>query len=494
MRRSFPVLIGAGIATACVCSTLGLAVILAPETLPEPATGVAPGSRHTPVAQPPAEPERRAVDASEPVADRASGHLDFDASVDHLVALGVAMWSALEASDASAPEPSEAVRAQNAAAESCLERVHAAHPHAAELALDRLTRLDGTGGSVECRVRRHVLERILRDALALRHTVLQRDGPRAPLDALVSAMLACVPQSAGLANGLGALLADQPYLGPAHERVVLELADLVTEAPFLAPVVARLLRTLWHNLEASGAQSSARLLGLAMLFVEDGNPSRRLAALQQLVRDPRYRDFAVAHVVRAGDRDAARELAQTASAELPPADALVVLQALDEAGGDDLLGSWLLLGTRDGDLLARHYEQVLADGVRPKLRASLVTGACARGDAAALAVAGVAFRHDPDPEVRLRALYALAGHPDATIAENALHAALDDPRGTTDAGWVASVALALRNLAATGATNELARIGRRLELHPLLGDAERAELRRLLGEHLPAGRGSGGPR
>lgn len=483
MPKIAPVLICVGITAACFWC--GLAAILDAGRPPAAAPRRAPSSRGSELA--PARFQsatRSAVEPSEVPATRPLAHepLDFDAVVDELVGIGVAMWAALDSGDR------DGVLERNDAAEALLQRLHVGCPAAGELALDRLTRLGADLPSLEVRVRRHVLERILRDALTARHAVSE-PGQRGPLDELVAAMLATLPQGEELARGLGGrLLVDTPFLGPAHERAVLELADFVPDMPFLEPIVAGLLRTLWQNLEATGARSTARLASLAMLFADDANPARRLAAVQQLLHDVRYRDFAVAHVVRSGDRDLARELAQTASAELPPAAALDVLRTLEDVGGDELLGAWLLLGSRDSTLLARQYEQVLGDGTRPRLRAALVTGACARGDPGALEVASIAFEHDPDPDVRLRALYALAGHPDTGVAERALAAALDDPRAARDPGWVASVALALRNFAASGAANGLARLGARLERHPLLQASDRSALRALLAEHVPGHR------
>src|SRR5690606_18767731 len=119
-----------------------------------------------------------------------------------------------------------------------------------------------------------------------------RTGERRHLDALVESILRCVPQDAALAKGLGdGLLVDRPYLGVAHESTVLETVDLGIELPYLRGTAARLLRTLWRNLAASGDRSSTSLDALALVFKDDSNPGRRQAALEHLLvaDDGRYR-------------------------------------------------------------------------------------------------------------------------------------------------------------------------------------------------------------
>jgi hypothetical protein len=488
MRRFATLFVGAGIIAACFWS--GLWWFLGAEVAPARGSG-APADATT-SARPPTEvgtPVRREVpDAGElPDAGIAAGRIDFDEAVDQLVALGVAMWRAVQIRDEAT------VQARNQEATALLARLGAARRDAGELALDRLTRVPEDRAAIEIEVRRQVLQRVMRDALFALHAGSAGSAERGPLEALVEAMLATIPQSATIATQVGlGLLADEPYLGPAHEQSVLDLAELVPEAPFLENVVAGLLRTLWRNLEASGARTSGRLASLAMLFLEDANPARRQAAARQLVADPRYRDFAIAQVVRAGDRGLAAELARTAAVELPPAEALAILRAVDEVGGDELTAAYLVLGDRDGRLMAREYEQVLADGVRPQLRASLITGATAALDQDAFGIARLAFDFDPDPQVRIRALYALAMQPDHAAAEAALAAAIDDPLAASDRTWIGNIALALRNLAGQGAIQALDRLGRRLEQHPMLAEHDRRALRQLLAEHLPERR-RGGP-
>src|SRR5690606_25082774 len=132
-------------------------------------------------------------------------------------------------------------------------------------------------------------------------------------------------------------------------------------------IVAALLRTLWQNLERSGARTSDQLASLALLYLEDGNAARRIAAMRQLILDDRYRDLVVHEVVRTADAELAGQIAATAARELSPDDAMGVLRTLQSVDGVSLLGPFVVLGSRDPGLLLDAYERTLADGVRPSL-------------------------------------------------------------------------------------------------------------------------------
>ena len=395
---------------------------------------------------------------------------DFDAAVEELVTLGMEIHRALERDDEGA------AFAANRIAESTVLRTVTTHRDAGTLALDRLVRHQ-TRTSVECGVRARVLERLLADDLRARHArqAVPMDGPA--LDALVDAMLAFVPATPELADALGGrLLTARPYLGHAHEAAVLELSDRTTELPFLLDVVPGLLRTLWQNIEAAGGSPSSRLRGLAMLFLEDPNPARRQAAAVRLLADPAHRALAVEATIRAGDADLAAAVGRAAATELTAGDALEVLTAIHDVGGEGLIPAFVALGMRASPAMVAAYEQRLTDGVGTALRRSLLTAATATLDPAGLAVAELAFHSDPDPEIRSRALFALAADPDVRRAEQALHAALDDPAHRSDPSRAGQVALALRNLAGPGAREARQRLVDRLLLDPALGARDRRAL------------------
>ena len=486
MRGSVAIAVGIAIAAACAwCAVAALITDpssppsadrpAAAPTGPQPAIAVIDrGTAEAGIAS------RLAVEAAPDAADTPPPTRSFDAVVDELIGHALDLRAALEREDRTTAEFA------NESAERLLADLRIEFPSAGELALDRRLRSVPTGAAVRDTMRRHVLERIMRDALRLRHLSSSDEADRSRLDTLVSAILDCLPLHEELAVGLGGgLLVGEPYLGTAHEPAVLELAELATELPFLVEVVAELLRTLWHNLQASDATTSDRLAALALLFLEDGNAARQLAALQQLLQDDRYRGLVLHQVVRSGDTKLAEQLAAVAASELAPRAALDVLRALQDVDGADLLGPFVLLGSRDAALLIEDYERVLADGIRPTLRAQLLTGACARGDAEGLSAARVAYALDSDPQVRLQAVYALAAQPDAEAAAAAIEAAIDDPRGAADPGWIGGITLALHNLALNHATNALERIGRRLATHPALDEAGRRAVLDLLAEHVP---------
>src|SRR5690606_17351135 len=165
--------------------------------------------------------ELQRVEAEQAAAAARPPAASFDAAVEELVELGVTLWESLERDD------QDAASAANESAERLLADLKVDFPAAGELALDRRLRAVPTTAAVRDTVRRHVLERILRDALELRHASLAGESDRSRLDTLVGAMLDCLPQHAELADALGrGLLAGKPYLGSAHESAVLELAEL----------------------------------------------------------------------------------------------------------------------------------------------------------------------------------------------------------------------------------------------------------------------------
>jgi hypothetical protein len=402
---------------------------------------------------------------------------DFDACVEELTRLGLAIQTALESGQEAV------VHAHNRAAEQMVAHVTTAFRDAGMLALDRLVG-PPTGAAPLAGIRSRVLERLLADDLRARHARRAGRMPGPRLDPLVDAMLPFVAERVELAQALGErLLTNQPYLGPAQEPAVLDLCERTAEQPFLVDVVPGLLRTLWKNLEDAGATPGGRLRALALLFLQDPNPARRRAAATRLILDPAHRALAVAETLRSEDAGLAVAVAQAAAVDLDPTAALEILDAVAPLGGAALTPAFVTLGMRAPDTLTSAYGRALADGGDPALRGSLLTGATARLGPAAVELAELAFRSDPDRDVRSRALFALAAQADVDRAERALHDALDDPALGRDAAWLGVVSLALRNVAGRGAEAAHSRIAERLRLHPAFGGRDRRALESWLGRH-----------
>jgi len=461
-------------AAIAVAAGFWSAVVLLLGTVPAPVEAAPGGSdaMHAPIERR-IEPQGRVPLAAPPSAqdtEQPDAHPDFDVAVEQLVALGLAIHEALTHGE------NDAAIEANRQAESLVIQTVTAHRDAGTLALDRMVRHTARS-SVADGIRSRVLERLLADDLRARHSRAEAQQAGPPLDPLLDAMLAYVPASRELAEALGRrLLTAQPYLGPAQEPAVLELSEQTSELPFLLEVVPDLLCTLWRNLEANGGARSARLRALALLFLDDPNPSRRQAAAVRLLEDPTHRALAVAATLRSADVDLAAAVGRSAAVGLPAAEALDVLTAVSELGGEALVPAFVALGMRAPQAMVSAYEQALADGDRTTLRRSLLTGATAQLDPGALALAELAFHSDPDPEIRGRALFALAAHPDVHRAERSLHEALDDPRRRSDVALVGQVALALRNLRGPNADEARTRVAERLRLHPALGARDRSAL------------------
>jgi hypothetical protein len=436
-------------------------------------------------------PPPPAVVASEPLPARIPAHdaraadpapRSFDEYLAELVELGVALWRAAEAGDRDAAD------VLDGKARRVLTELHNRIPAAGEPALARLCAMSGSAETIPTVVRRRLCTRIVQDELDGRWQRHTRGGSRAPTDQLVATMLDSIPLDAKLADELGAgMLVDRPFLGEFHEPAVLRLVDLVPERPELRAVATALLLTLWRNLGESGSRNATNLSSLALLFKDDANPSRRLAALRHLLvaEDGRYREVVLDHVLASKDASLAQEVAQTAATTLPPAVAIRILERLADTGGPRLLASFMMLGRRDAKVLVDAYERHLADGVAPTLRAELVTGAGFDGGPGHVELARLAFEQDPSLDVRSRAMFVLTAKLDLDAAELVLGAALDDPRGAEDPTWIGAIALACRNLADRGEVNGLARVAQRLLTHPRLRPADKRQLEQLVAEHTP---------
>lgn len=336
-------------------------------------------------------------------------------------------------------------------------------------------------------MRRRVWNLALAAGLHRRHERALRGADRGPLDSLVAAALTALPAAEDLAVELGCgQLADRPYLHLAHEAAVLELVALSGTGGFPPAVATALLSTLWRNLQASGDRSGAELRGLALLLLRDGNASERASAARLLLGEDRFRAVVLEHLRRNADARLLREVAVVAAQDLPPPLALEVLQTTVHLG-EDFAAPFLVLGFRDAALLADRYEQQLADGTEPALREALVGGVGFAGGPRGVATAQLAFDHDPDPGVRLKALYVLTANAGAACGERTVAAALDDPRIRDDPLRLGAVVLALENLADQGLINELDRLGQRLRTCGALTADARAHLERILARALPHG-------
>jgi hypothetical protein len=312
--------------------------------------------------------------------------------------------------------------------------------------------------------------------------------PREPLDQLTAAILGVLPAGGVLADQLcHRFLIDRPYLAACHEPAVLDLMALAGEERFPRDLAASLLLTLWHNLEHTGVRSGDELAALALLLLDDAKAPSRLAACMQLlsVAGGRFRDVVLERVRASKDRELARDLCMAAAKNLPVAAALPVIEDLGRTGAETT-GALLFAAWRDAPALIATYEHRLADGVNAAFRAELVTGLGYADTPDALASVRLAFRSDPDLNVRLRAMFALTGKTANALGEQALQDMLDDPRSGGDPHALGAVVSALQNLERAGLVNAVNRLGQRLRTCNL-EDIDRQSLERLLARALPAG-------
>lgn len=355
-------------------------------------------------------------------------------------------------------------------------------------ALARL--LDHPTATEDCPAHDHLRRRIWNLVLAtglqnLHRTSLQTQE-RESLDALVAATLVSMPQAEPLAHELCVQLDQKPYLGLAHEPIVLEFVAASGVDEFPAEVARKLLSTLWDNLQKTGQRTSEELNGLALLLLRDGNASERASAAELLLADPRYRLVVLEHLRRSEDHKLAREVAMVAARILEPQ---VALQVLSETAGlaGDFLAPYLVLGYREPALLQREYELQLANDTSPEFRGELVRGVGFSKDPLGVATAQLAFQSDPHPDVRLKAVFVLTANAAKTLAEPAFHAALQDPAIRDNPVRLGALVLALENLANAGEINAVDRIGRQLLAAGALNQHSRTSLEELLARTLPRG-------
>ncbi len=351
----------------------------------------------------------------------------------------------------------------------------------AEAALHTLTGLMSEDTTVAGQIRRGLCLQLVRLGLEGRLERFRQGDRRDPLDHLALSMLSCIPQDEVLAKDLAGLLLGQPYLDARQENAVLDLVALAQEQRFLIPIATELLLTLWTNLEATGTRSSSDLASLALLFKDDVNPSRRLAALRHLLGADggRYKELVLREALGRRDPQLLGELAMAISRRLPPKEAVADLLRISKVSGRSLTPALLTLGTRDASALRDAYDKHLAADSHATFRAELVTGAGFQQDVVGLELALEALQVDPDPDVRCRALMVVTSRADTQLAERHLMALLDLPDVGANPARLGKVMLALENLATRNCPNTLRRVADRLLATGKLraGDAKR--LRRL---------------
>jgi len=294
-----------------------------------------------------------------------------------------------------------------------------------------------------------------------------------------------MPQTTGTTEVGVHVLDAQPYLRSVHERSVLALVQLAGEGSFPAAAATRLLSTLWDNLKRTGERSSDELSRLAMLLLADADPTRRIVACRQLITDPRFRPLALAWLREHGDGEVASDVAGVAARELAPGDALAVLRELAPIL-QRATGAYLVLGTRAPELVADAYRELLAANIQPNVRTDLIAGIGMTGSGPAREVVELALHNDPDAEVRIQSGFVLTATGDADAGERALQVLLDDPAIAGDAKRLGAIVLALQNLEAAGAVNQIDRLAQRLRTLPL-DQASRQSLEALVARSLPAG-------
>ncbi|MBL9076306.1 MAG: hypothetical protein JNL08_02305 [Planctomycetes bacterium] len=472
--------LGAALLAALSATAVGFwpatdaAAMVAP---PPAATGAPAAAAAAPpptVTPPPLPPAREPVPVPPPAPEPT-----FEQRIDELIAIG--QQTARLAREDELAEAQESDRLARQRLSELLQRF----ADAGERGLALLAGMDDGSVDAEAPARRLVLQVVLAAELARRHEVALANADRSRIDPLVGAVLDVLPQSAPTTDTGARLLVDRPYLRSVHEPAVSALLQQASAGTFPRPVATQLLATLWHNQQASGERTSDELSLLAMLLLDDADPSKRTVACRQLLSDPRYRALALAWLREHGDSPVAAEVAGLAARELAPDLALQVLREL----GPTLpraTGAFLVLGARAPELVADAYRDLLAANVEPAIRTELVAAIGLTGSAEARDLVDLALHHDPSPDVRLQAAFAVTATGSADDGERALQLLLDDPTFAGDPTRLDAIVLALRNLEGGDGTNQLDRLARRLRSLPLR-DGSRQELDALLARSLPGG-------
>ncbi len=332
--------------------------------------------------------------------------------------------------------------------------------------------------------RRLVLQLITVADCERRHAAAVAAGDYSRSDALVQNLLDLAPIATATAELCDQVLGDRPWLRLPHEPSVLGIVRLASENRIPRKIATRLLLTLWDNLQRSGERSSDELARLALLLFADTDPSKRIAATRHLLADARYRPMVLAWLREQQDGATAIEVAGLAARELEPAAALDVLREL----GPILPrapAAYMVLAARAPTVLADAYRDLLASNTQPGMRQDLVAGVGFSGTEEGRTVADLALRHDPSPDVRVQAVFAISAT-DTDAGERAISELLDDPRIAKDPNHLGALVLAMQNLEAGRDLNAIDRLGRRLRTMAL-SESGRVALEALLARSLPGG-------
>jgi hypothetical protein len=403
----------------------------------------------------------------------------FEARVDELVQLGQ------RTAELAQQDETAAATANDRVVRDRFADLMARFPDAGERGLAMLVGLSDEPSEPRDAGRRVVLQLVLTTECERRDHDAEATRERAPIDTLVEALLRTMPATATTADAGWRVLTRQRFVRATHEGAVLALVRLAGEQNFRRDIATDLLLTLWENVQRFGERSSDELSRLALLLLDDADPSQRTAACHQLLKDARYRNLVLSWLRERGDKVVAAEVAGVAARELPPAEALSLLRELATTL-PRAPNAYLVLGFRAPDLVADDYRALLAAGTHADVRCDLVTGVGMTQTPLGLEIAELALHNDPSLDVRMQAVFALTSRGDAALGERALARILDEAGVAGDKQRLAAAVLALQNLAATGDANAIDRVGRRLLAMPLSA-ASRQQLEGLLQRCLPGG-------
>jgi hypothetical protein len=401
----------------------------------------------------------------------------FDDMLEGLLGLVRDQWAACQARDLAAVERLEGK------AEVCVAALHRCHPDVGMQALTRLGTLSCPEGQPQPDGLWNVLHTLLHQSLERAWQQRRQPAGRDRCDALTGAVLAVATQDPARAVSLGsALLADRPYLGLPHEGPVLQLVERsALEAEFREPAT-RLLRTLWHNLQAQQARGSAQLETMALLYLDDANPVRRRAAAVHLFLhgDARARELVLTELERRDDRRLAHELSLAAGEQLRGRQAVLAVERLADLAGQATTDAAARIASHSPEALRHSYEQHLADGSRPALRAHWVTGGALLPTAEGIALCKMALDRDPDPVVQRQAMFALTAQGTEQQAERALRRILAVAEATGDGSLLTAAVFGMQNALGAGHTDLVLRTAQELRGHRLLDAQSREGLAELL--------------
>ncbi len=351
-----------------------------------------------------------------------------------------------------------------------------------EEALQAITGLAASDTKKATTVRRTLCLQFIQKGLGRRYQRWRLHGQGQALHLLLAAILNNIPQDEWLAQELGSLLIQQPYLGLEEEHQILALVEMAPEDRFLLATASELLLTLWHNLEAQGIRQSGELERLALMFKDDANPCRRLAAFRYLMANSaEYREQILTEAMQSGDSQLIAALAKTAAELLDPEEAMRSLARLAEVSGRQVMPAVMTLAGRQPGVLQQQYQTHLAANSRAGFRAELISGAGFQGGTQGVDLAKQALRQDPDPEVRARALLVISAKADMATARQDLQAAIQTA-ASQHQPQLGNLILALENLAnrsdadASGAAAPVRELAQQLLAFPQLSNADRQRL------------------